>query len=181
MDKKKIRAANNLAVRKYRKKHPDRVRRAVKKWQDAHPEAAARHNKKAYYKNREQRLIYQNLWYLDNREEIHRRWREKRKANPAWFLYHSCKARAKRLGREFTITVEDIKIPKVCPVLGIPIQAGAKGEQRHNWPSVDRIRNNQGYTPKNILVISHRANALKSDATVQELLKIVRYIQHSTT
>lgn len=97
-------------------------------------------------------------------------------------LFEAARQRAKRSDLEFNITKEDIVIPDTCPVLGIPIRAG-KGrqvdvpkEQRKlvgatdNSPSVDRIDNSKGYTKDNIRVISWRANYLKNNATLDELV-----------
>jgi len=44
-----------------------------------------------------------------------------RLTNPETYLWTTAKSRAKKTGREFTITKYDIKIPTICPVLGIPI------------------------------------------------------------
>lgn len=41
--------------------------------------------------------------------------------------------------------------------------------------------NNRGYVPGNIRVISNRANLLKSDATVEELRKVIDYMEETNT
>jgi hypothetical protein len=67
----------------------------------------------------------------------------------------------------FSITMQAIVIPPVCPVLGIPI---VLGEQRSgNSPSLDRITPKLGYVPGNVRVISDKANRLKGDRTLSEL------------
>jgi hypothetical protein len=38
----------------------------------------------------------------------------------------------------------------------------------------------QGYTDDNVRVISMRANTLKNDATLEELLKVVDYVQSNS-
>lgn len=74
-------------------------------------------------------------------------------------LLQYARIRAQRKDREFTIELQDIVIPTNCPVLGIPMHR----------PSIDRKDSSLGYTKDNIRVISHRANVLKNDATIQEL------------
>ena len=90
------------------------------------------------------------------------------------FRSQGVNARAKRAGRENTLTLTDIVIPDVCPVLGIPLHR----EERGTWmnaPSVDRIDSSRGYTPDNIIIVSRRANILKRDATPDEMRKLAEF------
>lgn len=48
-------------------------------------------------------------------------------------------------------------------------------DQRDHRYSVDRIDNTKGYVPGNVIVVSYRANRIKSDADTTELLKIARF------
>jgi hypothetical protein len=45
-------------------------------------------------------------------------------------------------------------------------------------PSIDRVDSSKGYTKDNIQVISHRANNLKNNATLEELRKLVTYVEN---
>lgn len=74
----------------------------------------------------------------------------------------------------FDITVADLEIPTVCPVLGIPITIASGLGSKPGAPSLDRIDNTKGYIKGNVRVISSRANRLKADATLDELILIVR-------
>lgn len=85
------------------------------------------------------------------------------KTSKQYRLWCSARARANTKGREFNIEVSDVVIPKVCPVLGIPMKS----------PSIDRIDSAKGYVKGNIRVISNRANTLKNNATVEELRLIL--------
>jgi len=85
------------------------------------------------------------------------------------------KRRAKDKKLEHNLTKEWIlaNLPKVCPVLGVELSfTGSK----YNSPSLDRFDNNKGYTIDNVRIISWRANTLKSNATIEELEAIVRYM-----
>lgn len=82
-------------------------------------------------------------------------------------LLDGAKRRAKLLNLPINITIDDIIIPDVCPVLGIPIIPGGKANNPH-LPSLDRIVPTLGYVIGNIAVISLRANSLKRDATLAE-------------
>lgn len=88
--------------------------------------------------------------------------------------------RAELLGVDFDLEFSDIRIPKKCPVLGIPLKTGGRRRAEiGNSPSVDRVDNRLGYVKGNVRVISHRANAIKSDATLDELKRICRYVRKS--
>ena len=89
-------------------------------------------------------------------------------------MWHRAKARAKRKNVPFAITVDAIVIPTICPVLGEPLQIGD-----HDWaPSLDRIDPAKGYTPGNVIVVSNKANRIKSDATPDELRRVAAYFSN---
>ncbi len=86
------------------------------------------------------------------------------------------KSRAKLKGREFAITANDIHIPDTCPVLGIPlVTSSGKSGGTPNSPSLDRLDSSRGYTPDNIIVMSQRANLMKADATLEDILKLAEW------
>ena len=126
-------------------------------------------NRKYYSSNPDARLS-KTLWI-----------RAKRRRNPENSILVQIRDRCRRGGIPFNLTIEDCKIPEICPVLGIPIVVGQirpKGRMlAGNAPSVDRIFPEKGYVKGNIAVISWRANHLKNNATADELEKIVNYIR----
>ena len=93
----------------------------------------------------------------------------------AW-MFNAKKANAKKKGIDFTITVDDLVIPDVCPVLGIKLNKLPDSKQADNAPSIDRIDPSKGYIKGNVSVISNKANRKKQDSTVEELLKIIEYM-----
>ena len=111
--------------------------------------------------------------------EKHREWerdylKRKRQENPEYYLWKSAKKRAKDKQLDFDIEVSDIIIPQFCPLLNIPIvHKVGKGCRCKNSPSLDRLDNSLGYVKGNIVVVSWRANFLKSDAEFQELQQLV--------
>ena len=102
------------------------------------------------------------------------RWREK---NPEKYILQNAKARAKKKGWDFNLKEEDILIPERCPVLGIPLELVAAKGTRDNKPSLDRIDSSKGYIKGNVQVISWRANHLKTDGTLEEFEKLVRFLK----
>ena len=102
--------------------------------------------------------------------------------SPEAKLLQSAKKRAKDKGFYFGITLEDIEIPEYCPVLGVKLkgtvgQGTQAGGSIPNSPTLDRLDNSEGYTPENIRVISHRANTVKSNSTLEELEAVVEYMR----
>ena len=93
-------------------------------------------------------------------------------------LWKSAEKRAKQRGMEFSIKYEDIKIPECCPLLDIPLVKHSTRQRHYDAPSLDRINSKLGYTKENTWVISHRANQIKNDATLEELQKITNNFKH---
>jgi hypothetical protein len=112
----------------------------------------------------------------EQQEKSKLRNREQRKNDPRKNMWYRARSRAKAFDVPFTITVEDIYIPKFCPILGIELKLGIM-YNTENSPTLDRVIPELGYVPGNIGVISFRANRLKSSATVEELEAMIKYIK----
>ena len=121
---------------------------------------------KKYYKKNKKKMNY-------NRKEQLKIWRKK---NPEKSLFYAAKLRAKKKNWMFTLEITDIIIPKYCPVLGIELHLNS-GQKGYSSPTLDRTDNTKGYIKGNVMVISHRANALKSNATVEEIEKLYAYLK----
>ncbi len=122
----------------------------------------------------------------ENREEYNKYCREKKKQsystekrreiyqrNITVELYNQAKNRAKRDSIPFTIDLEDVIIPTVCPVLEVPISF----TEKEMAPSLDKKINELGYVKGNVFVVSKRANRLKNDASIDEIRKILKYME----
>ena len=108
--------------------------------------------------------------------------KDKRRRNPIPYMLYNIKKRAEEKGLEFNLTAEDLQIPTVCPVLGIPIRIGRNSRGfSDNSPSVDRINPSRGYTKDNICIISWRANRIKYNSTYEELQKVLAYMERHRT
>lgn len=83
-------------------------------------------------------------------------------------MWAHAKHRSSKLNLPFDLTLDDIYIPDVCPVLGIPLNFG-NDRNEHDSPSIDRVIPSKGYTKLNVTVISSRANNIKSDLAADEL------------
>ena len=135
---------NLEAVRRYQRRHPDRV---------AKVHARGNHRQKIKGWPNRKRWLWANV---DAR------------------LLASARAAARTKRIACTITKSDIKVPKQCPVFGIPLFL-TPGRRTNNTPSIDRINNRRGYVSGNIVVVSWRANHLKSNMTRVELQRLARF------
>lgn len=96
--------------------------------------------------------------------------------NQEYRLLHSCKGNAKRKGVPFSLEIEDIKIPKYCPIIGVELTNTSKEGRVWSNASVDRLDSTKGYTPDNIWIISDLANRMKQNATKEQLILFARGI-----
>lgn len=96
-----------------------------------------------------------------------------RRVDPRKQLLSNAKARAVAQGVPCTISLEDIIVPECCPALGIPLAVQSKTSD--NSPSLDNIVPALGYVPGNIVVVSHLANRIKSNATPDQLLAVAHF------
>jgi len=100
---------------------------------------------------------------------------EARNKNPLHYAIGDAKRRSRKSGLDFNITEEDIIVPEICPILGIPLFR-SNGKGTDNSPSIDRIDNSKGYVKGNVAVISYKANRYKSDMSLDVLDKLREYI-----
>lgn len=95
--------------------------------------------------------------------------------HPELHLYNSARSRAKKKGLEFSITLDDIVLPELCPVLGIAMRKNDNKCKDSSY-SLDRVDNSKGYIKENIQVISNKANTLKNGLTPDLCDKIKEYM-----
>lgn len=145
--------------RLYRKSHPEKSREHTRRWR------AAQNQEKLRERNRQVKTTWM--------------------ANPENRIRH-CLGQAKRrallVGMEFNIALSDLlPLPEVCPVLGIKLNYS--GTKAHGFvnssPSIDRINSLLGYVRGNVRIISWRANRIKSDASIEELQRVLKYMEEA--
>ncbi len=126
-------------------------------------------DKNAYYREYSKRP--------EQRKKAYTRRKNYLKNNPERRLLWGAKQRAKEKGLAFNLIIEDIFIPEFCPILNIKLERG-EGRVQKSSPVLDRIDNTKGYLKENVRVISQRANQLKSDVTVEQLKRLLEYMEY---
>ena len=120
--------------------------------------------------------------YRDNhKHKLKNEARTYRLKNPFHTLCSGHKSRSFRLGIPFNLTPEYLEeiYPEngLCPVLSTPlILGGTLNDNRQQLASLDRIIPHLGYTKGNVRWISYRANAIRNNATVEELKAVLAYV-----
>lgn len=123
-------------------------------------------NSRLYQKNREQ-YLRQSIVYAQK--------------NPEKMLHSFARNRARKLNVPFDLAPEDIVIPVSCPCLGITLGSnlGVKGRAKPESPNIDRIIPALGYVRGNVQVISHKANVMKGNHSIEDLKRFARWILES--
>lgn len=90
-------------------------------------------------------------------------------------MVRDAKRRARRDGLPFDLKVEDIRIPKRCPALGIEFDLDGPRTAASS-PTLDRIVPAKGYVRNNVIVVCSKANRAKSDLSAAELRKLASFV-----
>jgi hypothetical protein len=162
-------------------KNRDTYNKARKQYRQNNLDHVKEIDQKSRKKNRENRKLRQNekYWSDDEYRQNHIKYnRVYYRQNLQRSMFAKASKRAKEKSIEFNITIDDIVIPDVCPVLGIPIFVGGL-VSKDNSPSLDRIDNTKGYIKGNVMVISYRANAIKNYGSAEEHRLIAKYIEEN--
>lgn len=139
------------------------------------PEEQRAYDRARYQRNPEKFRAEARARYWAKRDENRERQRARREADPRRYLLNNARERSRLNGLEFDLRVEDIFVPALCPVLGIPIIRG-QTKKTDNSPSLDRIDNTRGYVRGNVAVISDRANRIKNYGTADEHRRIADWM-----
>ena len=120
-------------------------------------------------------LTKSQKYYRRNKHVNQAYYMRRKYEQPERYLYESARCRSIKKKIEFSIDVEDIVIPDVCPILGIKLFA-SDGKATDNSPSLDRIDNAKGYVKGNVHVISNKANRLKGDAILDDIERLYTWM-----
>lgn len=119
-------------------------------------------------------IAYPRAWCSECDNKAHKKYmRGTPEKKLAWAL-RTIKYKCFRESIPFGIKLESfLPIPTVCPALGTPMNYDG---DRDSVPTWDRMIPELGYVDGNVQLISHRANRMKSDATLAELKAVLSWM-----
>jgi hypothetical protein len=97
-------------------------------------------------------------------------------------IKQGAKARARNQNIPFDLTIEYLEslVVSHCPITQEPLdwerRQVVNGHFTQNSPSLDKIIPALGYVPGNCAFLSHRGNSIKSNGTIEEHRRIVKYM-----
>jgi hypothetical protein len=109
------------------------------------------------------------------------------KYSPFRNIYRVARVRSEKVGREFTISLEDVyaaweRQQGKCPYSGWPLRLPEKAQSQGNIDhlpdvaSIDRIDSSKGYTPDNIQIVCRMANYAKADWSHEQMVEFCRAV-----
>jgi hypothetical protein len=140
---------------------------------------------KAKVREREAKRNGDPVWQ-ERRREYARRTRERRRI---YYLVRSAIQRSKKNGlacdEAYLREVIAVQRPSECPCCSVKLDYRMKRDEtgrgeigpKDNAPSLDRIDCLEGYVAGNVVIICWRCNAIKRDATLNELERITAYMR----
>jgi hypothetical protein len=164
----------------------DKAHQKSRRWREKNPEK----HREAVRKSREKRIEREGLATVRatnaaNQRQLRaadpdrfRRYeRELRLKNRAADLVNKARGRAKARGLSFTLSSEDISpLPSHCPVFGFELDYELS-RASFNSPTLDRVDNDKGYELGNVIVVSRKANTMKSDGTVEDMKLLYEFYE----
>ena len=118
------------------------------------------------------------------RPEVYAHWEQtKRMKYRKRIIVRKAKARAEKENLEWGLgdpedAAQRLQWPTHCPVFETELDYSIGRGSQPNNPSLDRFDPRKGYTWDNVVVISYRANTLKSNAIPEELEALAHYAMH---
>lgn len=133
---------------------------------------------------RKTRIRRKNNRYMEKySKEQRNEWaRQSRDAKPWKYHLRNIRNRCKRRGIQCTLTERWMreKYNAGCAVTGIAFQRGTSVLSPYS-PSVDRINQAKGYTPRNCRMVLQGVNALRSNGTDEDMYNIAKAITEKAT
>lgn len=162
------RAKKNAYMREWKRKNKEKVNAINRAVKEKNPDLYKDINRRSLLRRRGE----EPFRHLEVALQYRQAFTEK-------YILARVRQRAKMKGVPFDLTIEDIVVPEVCPVFGVPLEyrIGDRGARNLWAPSLDRHDSSKGYVKGNVYVMSNRANRLKNNGTLQEFQQIVAYLE----
>lgn len=121
---------------------------------------------------------------FDKKKYQHDYNKQYRKDNPYKILLQSARHRCRKSNLKFDLDEDYLRsLPiAVCPIMGyklLPLENG-KGYSTVDKPTLDRKDSSKGYVRGNVHFISWKANACKSNLTIDQVKSLLSYMERKT-
>lgn len=141
------------------------------------PETAKIYRARTYLRNKDKILEKTKEWAENNKDKVSKYKKKWSDNNYLLRKLRQAEKRAKDKGLNFNLTMEDLVLTEKCPILGIPLlQVKDDNYNLRNAPSLDKIIPHLGYVKGNVQIISNKANTMKNDASIDELLLFAEWV-----
>ena len=160
--------------RKYYQDNKEKVRDTSRKYYQNNKEKISTHYKK-YYQDNKEKILARNKKYHNKIVNI------KKYTDISIPFLNKKISNMRDRSNDVTLTAEELLelIPKdlKCPVFRTKFSFGEGNDwtTKQNSMSVDRIDNNKGYHKDNVVIVSFKANVMKSTATLKELYQVADF------
>lgn len=167
--------------KEYNKQYKDLHKTETKLYNETyklnHKEETKTYNQKYHNDNLSKERNRSKKYYENHREQEKTRGRKYYSTlTTETLMFQAAKMRAKRDNIPFNICKEDIIVGETCPILHIPL-CRSKNVVSDNSPTLDKIIPSHGYTKNNVQVISNKANSMKRNASLEELIKLGKWAE----
>lgn len=141
---------------------------------------------KEYYEANKEAVMEQRRTYRERHpDRIVERGRRYRETLPFNTAFYQIKTRAKRKGIPFDITIDYLKEiwTSKCPVFGTDLQFFSGQDKGRNTvdplrqATLDKMKPTKGYVKGNVQWMSKRANVMKHDGSLDEMVKLGEWAQ----
>ena len=136
------------------------------------------------HQNAEKHAAANRAWAERNNKNVRRTQLKVRAKDPRGYwassTFQNARKRALRKGVPFSITRQDLldALTDKCPVFGTVFDFIGAGRITPESPSLDRARPELGYVRDNIAIISMKANAIKQNATWEQVRAVADWMQN---
>lgn len=167
--------------------HKEHAKAAARKYRQDHPEETTAANARWRAANQDHVRAYSAAYQAANQPRQSKKARDKRLAffaadpKAAWIFYtfNAAQGRARKRGLPYDLDPAGIQLPDLCPVLGLALKYSERRKKPSaDSPSLDRVVPSSGYVTSNLRVISWRANVLKRDASIDEVRRVLAYMEN---
>jgi hypothetical protein len=191
-----ISAKKRIYNKQWYQEHKEQAKAKSRQYHHDNHEKAKAASARWRENNKEHRDTYNRAYFAENQPRLSQKARERRQTffaedpKAAWLYYitKTAASRARQNKLPYDKDLSSLALPDICPVLGILLNYSRNYNRKTRLlgpqldsPSLDRVVSEYGYVFANLRVISWRANLLKRDATIDEIKRVLAYMEECSS